>query len=807
MRNLKRWLIAFVVLLVTLPALKAQQDKTDAKHEQKVRDMVAFLEYVLNTLGSSTTSSRDKDVLITESYTKIFRDAKVQIEDDLDADRKVITNKDVQAYLKDVDFFFRDVKFEFDIDGIQGKTNANGSLFYKVSMRRNLKGITADGTTVSTTIPRYIEINYLPEEQDLKIVSIYTNEFNEKGALQNWWRELSYEWQSIFQRRLKITDSVRVADLKNIAAIESLDISNNEYIQDLEPLSQLAGLRELNLSRTNITDLTPIRNLTELVELDISHTRIEDLSPLKYAEHLQRFDLGNSLVKDISVIGRMQKLQYLDVNHVAARNFGALNALPELQFLNLEGTQLASFDSIIGLTSLKDLNVARTLIEDVTAAGNLGELTILNLDSTGVMDITPLGSLKNLKVLHINYTPVSDLKPLQQINIEKIYCDQTPINRDVANAFMSTKPGVLVIFESENLKDWWHSLSPQWMEILTNVSGTSGDATKEDLAKITNLDSVNIAGTGIQNLEPLRKLVKLKVLVANTTPVKDLSPLAGHREILYLDIRNTAVDDLTMLATFSRLKVLRADSTGIQNIEQLYGLGGLEELYVDNTAIDDLHVHDFLSRNRKCLVVYKTGRLKAWWDDLSEEWKEVFMAQLTINAGSRKEDLHRLTQRRELKFQGIRVANLSPLLEFVRIEKLAFSGTDVTDLGPLSGMQSLASLHATNSPIRDLEPLWKLSGLVDLDIANTPVEDIGPVGGLSNLKSFSCAGTRVSKLNALSRLALLEVLDCSNTPVKRIDPVANLPLHTLKCYNTRISKSKVESFKNKHPECNVIYYR
>src|SRR6267142_1971336 len=102
-----------------------------AATEKKVRDMVTFLGFMLNTLGSSSTSARDKDVLITESYSKIFRDDKVQIEDDLDEERKVVTNKNVVAYLKDVDFFFRDVKFEFTIEGIQSGVNADNSPFYK----------------------------------------------------------------------------------------------------------------------------------------------------------------------------------------------------------------------------------------------------------------------------------------------------------------------------------------------------------------------------------------------------------------------------------------------------------------------------------------------------------------------------------------------------------------------------------------------------------------------------------------------------------------------------------------------------
>ena len=120
---------------------------------------------MLNTLGNVNTSSRDKDVLITESYSKIFRDGKVQVEDDLDEEREVITNKDVVAYLKDVDFFYKEAKFEFLVEDIKGSTLANGQLFYKVSTRRNLTGITSDGKTVTNTIPRFIEINYNPDDR------------------------------------------------------------------------------------------------------------------------------------------------------------------------------------------------------------------------------------------------------------------------------------------------------------------------------------------------------------------------------------------------------------------------------------------------------------------------------------------------------------------------------------------------------------------------------------------------------------------------------------------------------------------
>ena len=200
MKRSRAWLLVMFMLALFMAPVEAQKkpvttttqkkpvvksaapiSTTDAAaDEKKVRDIVAFLEYMLNTLGSSGTPTRDKEVLITESYAKIFRDSKVQIEDDLDEERVVVTNKDIVAYLKDVNFFFSHVRFEFVIDNIDKSTLPNGDQFFKVSTKRNLKGTSISGKSVNNVQPRFIEINFSPKEQDFRIVSIYTNGIDEK---------------------------------------------------------------------------------------------------------------------------------------------------------------------------------------------------------------------------------------------------------------------------------------------------------------------------------------------------------------------------------------------------------------------------------------------------------------------------------------------------------------------------------------------------------------------------------------------------------------------------------------------------
>ncbi len=807
-------LFAVIVWFISATGTFAQQPKGQAKpdakqNEQKVRDMVAFLEYVLNTLGDGTTSARDKDVLITESYTKIFRNGKVQVEDDLVEKRNVITNKDVQAYLKDVDFFFNDVKFEFTIKDIQSKVNANDKLFYKVSLIRNMKGVNSEGIAVNNTIPRFIEINYDPKDQDLKIVSIYTKEFNERVALNLWWKELSFEWQSVFKRKLNIvTDSVTLSDIKNITSISTLDLSENKYLQNIEPLTQLADLQILDLSGTAITDISPLRNLTELIELDLSNTKVTDILPLKYCDKLVRLKVNNTSVSDLSVLEKMVNLEHFELASTNAINFAPLSNLTALKHLNLEATKIIDITPIETLSSLIFLNVSETGVGNLSPLGGLKNLTTLNLDYTSITDVSILRNLEKLEVLYVNHTAISNLRPLQELkSLEKIYCDNTPIKKTLADAFMASNPQVLVIYDSEDLKGWWETLPTAWKGILSNAAKIELDPTKEDLAKVTNLDSINFAGNiDIRDIVPLMKLQRLKTIVANKTSITDLSPLKEHREIRNLDIGYTRVGDIALLSQFSNLKVLNANNTDILNLDPLSGITGMQTLYADETAIDNKLVQEFLVKRPECLVVYRTWALEQWWNELPDGWKEVFQTQIPIRPNSRKEDLHRLIQLEELHFKDVPVNDLSVLNVFVRLKELDFSGTAITDISPLADVQSLMTLRATNSPVRDLTPLSFLTSLENLDVSNTPVEELKPLQNSRNLKTLNCAGTQISSLSALEYLESLQSLDCSNTRVKKIDPVKGLSLKTLKCYNTRVSGKAVAKFKKSNPECSVVHY-
>jgi Leucine-rich repeat (LRR) protein len=778
-------------------------------HEEKVKDLVLFFQLLLNTLGSDATSARDKEVVITQSYAKVFRDDKVQVEDDLDAKRTVITNKDIVAYLKDVDFFFKDVRFELLIDKIEQGVNANRQIFYKVSLRRNMKGTTASGEAVNNTIPRFIEVNYDPAAEELKIVSIYTNEFDQKESLTNWWSQLSFEWKAIFKRNLKVVDSVSLNDIKDMMALNELDLSGNDFVLSIEPLGQLTNLRLLNLSATGVTDLTPIRNLTELVELDLSSTKVFDLTPLRYSTKLARLNISHTEIRSIAVLEKMPAMQSLEMQASHVIDFRPLSTLAELTNLNLEGTQIASLGPVETLAKLTDLNIAKTFVQDLSPVKELEALASLNIDSTLIRDIRPLVALENLEVLYANYTFISDLSPLQKLpKIERIYCDQTPVKKPIADAFMASRPSVLVIYDSRDLQAWWNTLSPEWRMLLSKAARVRVMPGKEELAVVTNLDSINLGNDrAVTTLEPLRKLLKLRVVLANNTAITDLSALEDHRDIEFLNISDTEVTDLSPLSKLSRLEVFIADRSKLEKLDPLFNLRQLKEVYVDRTAIHDITAQEFLQKNSDCLLVYKTIHLDRWWENLSEGWREILRVQMGNDTTSTRENLHKLVEKEVMHIDEGRVRDLSALEEFIRLQELHFSGTGIMEIPDMASLRSLRSLHATNSPLKSIGAISQLKDLEDLNISNTPIDDLRGLEGLDKLRSINCAGTQVKKLDPLQSLHQLESVDCSNTRVSRLDPVMYLSVRTLKCYNTKVSTREVDQFRGNNPDCHIVYYR
>ena len=107
---------------------------------------------------------------------------------------------------------------------------------------------------------------------------------------------------------------VSVEDLAkhDLATVKSLDFSGTD-IRDLSPLAGLTSLSELSLQGTQVGDLSPLAGLASLTWLYLQGTQVGDLSPLAALTSLRGLSLQGTQVGDLSPLAGLASLTRLDL--------------------------------------------------------------------------------------------------------------------------------------------------------------------------------------------------------------------------------------------------------------------------------------------------------------------------------------------------------------------------------------------------------------------------------------------------------------------------------------------------------------
>lgn len=788
-------------------------DQMDAYRDQ-ASQIVGFYQNTLNFLGDKRNAVKEKEVIINESYAKIFWDDKVQIEDDLDEKRLVPLYKDVQAYLTDVDFFFKSVKFSYQVQDVSVKTNDNQQTFFLVTTNRNLAGINIDGDSVNNNMVRYFEMNYDESKKELKIVSIYTTKLNEKDDLRNWWNSLSESWKAILGKDLLVSEGLplsKVSNFMDTAAVvdgqtikitdpriyglilrvidsRDLDVSGDANITDLEAISKLSSLTSLNIANTGVTDLMPLRNINGLEVLNCSGDNVSSLAPLTYCTHMRELNISKTQVKGLSIV----------------------SLFPALEVLDISNTGISSLDSIKELTKIRDLRINNTPVSALEPIAGFVNLQLLDFSNTQVTNIDVLKNLTALQKVYFNNTKVSTLEPLASLsNLTTVYCDNTQVKKSAAVGYMLAHPGEVVIYATDELTKWWNTMSSDWKKVFSFYRTIENPPTREQLHSLVTIDSVDINGRmAITSLAPLSELAEMKKLYAANTGIDNVEPLRTLSLLQYIDINNTKVSSLEPLSGLNNLTTILADNTAVKDVLPLSGLKKLTLIQVDNTGVDIKNANEFLDKNPDVLVIFQTFENTSWWRDLSQPWKDGLLKQAGIKGTPDKFQLQQIANFEKLTIDSDpQMVTMQPALYLTRMKTLQFSDTRVSSLDPLGRMGWLRSLSFPKNPIMDLTPISGLRELVELNCENTQVEDLQPIMNLTNLEILRISGTQVKSLKYIANMRKLKVLDMYNTRISSIDVLdAMTNLQSLKIFNTKISQKKVDSFKVRHPDCEVIFY-
>ncbi|MCR5014296.1 MAG: hypothetical protein K6A28_05950 [Bacteroidales bacterium] len=825
-----------------------------ANYEVEIHKMVNYLQETLNFIGDPTQSAQEKQIIFNQSYSKIFQDDQVQIEDDLDTQRSTTLSKDVQAYLKDIDFFFQYAQFTFNIQSIANLVKADGTPYFKVTMNRQLVAKTVTNDTINDIKNRFIEINLDKKNNDLKIASIYTTKINERQSLRYWWNSMPSAWKDYFGKDLKVNDSIPLkavmqineADyiysypvlteiggetivtdwkevvmktgldtlykqLKSLSLLKSVDVSGIKTITTLDPLTELSDLTTLNISGTNTNDLTPLRNANKLQVLKLAETYIGDLTPLKYDIMIHELDVAATQVNDLSILSSLNRIEKLNISETYVSTLKDLEHCPNLRYLIAEGSKISNIQPVSKLEVLQALDISGTNVRDLSPIAGLKSLQSLKISKTPVSNLEALRDLENLKELYCSNTSVKDLSPLQgHRRLSKIYCDNTKIDAEKAGEFTKVNPFTLVIYDTSALVKWWNNLPIYWKAVFSQQVALEAEPTTEQLHAVINMTELDLSGSDyLQNLNPVSRLTNLVNLNISNTEVDRLDPLYGMTNIENINLENTHVKDLSPLSTMSSLKVLNINNTPIQDLTPLCKNTHLEIVWANNTGITQSMVNPLKENVPNVTVVFQTGALQVWWSIIDETWKEIFRQHVGSTSIEPSDlELQRIVDLRDINIEKENSVNsLEPIRSFRWLEKLSIVSQDVHDLRPLADKPYLSELLAQNNPIDDLSPLENDTLLTVLNIENTQVTDIAVVENLRHLRILNASGTGIKSLKPLSKLNELEELLVNNTNVKSISPIEDLPsLKLLKIYNTKVKNKSVTALQQKRFGLNIVYY-
>ena len=825
-----------------------------ANYEIEIHKMVNYLQETLNFIGDPSQTAQEKEIIFTQSYAKIFQDDKVQIEDDLDTKRSTTLSKDVQAYLKDIDFFFQYAQFKFNIQSIANLSKQDGSPYFKVTMNRQLVAKTVTNDSINEVKNRFIEINLDKKNNDLKIASIYTTKINEKQSLQYWWNSMPSAWKDYFGKDLKVNDTIPLKSvmqvnendfiygypilseidgetivtdwketvvktgldtlykqLKTLSLTQVVDVSGIKTITSLESLSELSDLSVLNISGTNTNDLTPLRNANKLKVLKVADTRINDLTPLKYDLMINELDVSHTDVEDLSILGTLSNIEKLNVAHTMINNLRAVEQCPNIKYLVAEGCKIVNLQSVGKLENLVALDVSNTSVRDLTPISNIKSLQSLKISRTPVNSLEALREMENLKELYCSNTAVKDLSPLKSHRrLSKIYCDNTRIDVNQASEFSKENPFTLVIYDTKALEQWWENLPIYWKAVFSQQVRLTGDPSTEQLHEVINMTDLDLSGSDyLQNLIPVSRLTNLVNLNISNTEINRLDPLYGMTNIENINLENTYVSDLAPLSTMSSLKVLNISNTPVDDLTPLASNNHLDIIWANSTSINQRKVNELKEQLPNVTVVFQTEALQRWWENLNDTWKDILRENVKCEDYTPSPlVLQKMIDLKDLSIeQENTIQSLEPLRDFYWIERLSVVSQGIRDIKPLANKGHLSELLIQNNPINDLSPLENDTLLTVLNIENTQVDDLSALENLGHLRILNASGTGVKSLKPLAKMTQLEELLINNTNVKSISPVENIPsLKLLKIYNTKVKSKTVTALQQKRFDLNIVYY-
>ena len=242
----------------------------------------------------------------------------------------------------------------------------------------------------------------------------------------------------------------------------------------------------------------------------------------------------------------------------------------------------------------------------------------------------------------------------------------------------------------------------------------------------TDMQRLDVLG-GRDNMEKVSDLTGLEYAtnltildLGGNRRIKDFSPLSSLTNLKSLDLAGTDITDLSSLSQLTNLTELRLNRNWkLTDISALSGLTSLTELYLDYNRITDVSALSkltnlkslYLNHNKLTDISALSGltnlRVLVLWEN-----------QITAIP-----PLLQLKNVRKLELTSNQITSIPPIKQLENLQSLKLAGNQLTDIYGLSGLKNLRYLDLRNNRIKDISVLTTLPDLRDVKLDRNPLNE------------------------------------------------------------------------------------
>jgi len=517
----------------------------------------------------------------------------------------------------------------------------------------------------------------------LRYLSLYDNAVSDLGDLAGL---TSLESIEIGENRISRLDEISsLTELRNINA-------RGNRIRDLESVSDMPSLRYLAVSRNRLDYLDGIEGAISLRSIDFSDNDfIADLSPLSQLVELEEIFFGNNEVQDLRPLAGLTNLRRLDGPRNLLETLSGLESLTKLSDIYLRENDIDDVSALAGVP-VTDLNLERNQVQKFADA-------LIHINP----EISDRGSVNiNLRDNPIICVDLERLQAEQErwgnYNLEADENCQDDADGDGVTDSLDWAPndpsesadtdldgignnadddddndGVLDLSDSFPLDSSKSEMTLTEAVRALSDSNLRGCLLDANVSPINELEELDCSGRNIQSVRGIENLIALRSLNLRSNTIFRLKGIEQLRNLRSLDVSVNRINDLSVIAQMSQLETLIAeknDITAVPDLSQLTSLAELDLSRNESIEIDGIASAPALER----LTVSNSG-----------------LDEVTALAS--------LTGLSELALDRNTIAEIAGLAGLTNLSVLDLAQNDIHRLrGGLAGVQS-GSILLTGNPV------------------------------------------------------------------------------------------------------------